>query len=156
MLVHKKNINLMSVNTLRRISISIFAPLLSFIRYMAIFEIPTMSDILGGSVVTLFLSLAIYLYFPMGRRIDRGSLIWFIWMFTAATLVTSGFLMHNARFMSDIYRAWGNYICHFAISMPLIIEASIRQNRCSKITLFKGPARWNKDKKSSSASSSFQ
>jgi len=48
--------------------------------------------------------------------------------------------------MLDFYRAWGDYFCFFAITMPIIMEASIRQNRRSEITLFKGPARWNKDK----------
>jgi len=89
----------MSVNKLRRISISVFPPLLSFIKYMTVFETPTMSDILKGGVVTLFMILIIYMCFPVGQRVERGSLIWLSWMAVAITLLSSGWLLSNARFL---------------------------------------------------------
>ena len=136
----------MSRNTLVRISFSVTYPLISFSRYWITFDDNTAVDMLWGGMVTLFLALAIYLYFPVGSRIERGSLIWFFGMFTAVILFTSGLLLSDAEFMSDVYRAWGNYIWFFALWMPVIIEAAMRQNRPSEITLFKGPARWNKNR----------
>lgn len=79
---------------------SLGVPLLSFWSYSSAFRGGyTGTDMLWGVAVSVAFALVIYLYFPIAKKVDRGSLIWFLGLFAIICLfvlgvVLSGFGTH--------------------------------------------------------------
>ncbi|MDE2645515.1 MAG: hypothetical protein OXI05_06735 [Bacteroidota bacterium] len=134
----------------RRIAMSVLAPLVLLYIYWNAFDgAYTRTDMLCGMAVTIAFAVAIYLYFPIGKRVERGSIIWFLGLFAAIAVLRYGLVLNgywtdlSDEFFPVARRAWGEYMTYFAIWMPVIYMAA-REKPANEISLFKGPARWNK------------
>lgn len=142
---------------------SVGYPLLAFWIYWQAFDGDyTETDILWGVVVTVILASAIYLYFPIAKRVEYGSIIWFFGLFAMICLlalgtVLVGFWTHWIIDIPVAERARGEYIMYFAIFMLVIHVIAKAQDKGQdkpreitsyELLLCKGPAAWNKAERS--------
>ena len=138
-----------------RCGLSAVLPLYLFWDYLRTFDGEyTGTDMFWGVAVTITIALAIiYLYLPIFKKVERGSIIWFSGLVTSICLfifgsVLSGLWTHWIIVVPVAEEAWGEYISFFALMMLLIhIVAKNRDNvqdEPHKTSLFKGPAAWNK------------
>lgn len=132
----------------RRIATSVSAPIVQLYIYLNAFDgAYTRTDMLWGAAVTIAFAVAIYLYFPIGKRVERGSMIWFLGLFAAIAVLRYGLVLNGYwtdlpdEFFPVERRAWGEYLMYFSIWIPVVYMSA--RNRPTRITLFKGPARWN-------------
>lgn len=141
---------------------SLGVPLVAFWSYSSVFFGDYAgTDMLWGVVVSVAFALAIYLYFPTAKKVERGSLIWFLGLFAiiclfALGVVLSGFGTHYILMIPAAEQAWGNYMLSSAFGIPAIHmgakaqekgQDKLREITPREILLFKGPATWNKAKK---------
>ncbi len=156
---NRKMIKFFKNTHFRRIVGSVGYPLLAFWIYWKAFDGGyTETDILWGVVVTIILASAIYLYFPIAKRVEYGSIIWFFGLFAMICLLALGTVLQGlwTHWIIDIpvaEQAWGEYIMYFAIWTPIIDMIAKAQDKgqykpreitSCEIFLCKGPAAWNK------------
>ena len=154
-ILNRRMISFFQKKYVLRTGISTFYPLFSFSSYWRAFDGNyTGMDVFWGTSVTIALAIAIYLYFPIAKKIEHGSIIWFLGLLTTICLfalgsVLSGLWTHWI-FMTPVKEeAWGEYIWFFAIWIPTIHliakgQGKPHERTPSEIPLFKGPTAWNK------------
>ncbi|MCY3629260.1 MAG: hypothetical protein OXI05_02875 [Bacteroidota bacterium] len=157
--LNRKTIKFFENKHVRRIVASVGVPLLVFRRFWSTFDGDyTGTEMFWGIAVTITLASAIYLYFPIAKKIERGSIIWFSGLFTTICLFAlgsglMGFWTHWIIVIPVAEKAWGWYISYLAIWMPVIHVAAKKRDKAQDkpreiiprvIPLFKGPAAWNK------------
>ena len=138
----------------KRYVVSVVIPLLLFWKYWRSFDGQyTGTDMFWGVAVTMTLAFALYLYLPIFKKIERGSIIWFLVQFTFICLFILGSVLmgigtHSVLMIPVAEEALGEYISFFALMMLLIHIVAKNQNNVQdephKTSLFKGPAAWNK------------
>lgn len=147
----------------RRIVASVGFPLFAFSVYWRAFDGDhTGTDIFWGVVVMAIFASATYLYFPIGQRVERGSIIWFFGLFVMICLlilasVLQGFWTHWIIDIPVAEQAWGEYIFFLVIWIPVIYVSTKKQYKIQykpreitsyELLLCKGPAAWNKAERS--------
>lgn len=139
------------MNTQIRRIVGSLLPLMVFWRYWdTLGGDYTRSDILWGIGVTAAFVLAIYLYFPLAKKVERGSGIWFLGLFAIIYLVKHGLVLMGvwinlpSEYLPVEQIAWGHYMLFSAFCIPVIHMGAKGLPTLNKITLLKGPARWNK------------
>lgn len=116
------------IKEFRRIAFSVLTPLfLAWIWWKAFDGEYTRTDLfwlVGGSII---LAVAIYVYLPLGRKIERFSAIWFLELLIMIYFVTHGLLglgFWNGdipdEFFSIARRAWGEYMLYLGLWIPVI------------------------------------
>ncbi len=132
-----------------------FFPLMAFWQYWSAFDDDyAREDILWGAIVTLAFALALYLYFPIAKKVQNGSIIWILGGFTLILLLSlalnwtgiwprlSDVVLNVLQFPSS-REAWGLYLMYFVIFTPTFHYIARQQDKPA-ISWFKGPARWNR------------
>lgn len=143
--------NYQMMNTqIRRIVGSLY-PLIVFWRYWDTLDCDyTRSDILWGIGVTVAFALAIYLYFPLAKKVERGSGLWFLGLFTIIYLVKHGLVLMGvwvdlpSKYLPVEQIAWGHYMLFSAFFIPILHMSAKGSHTLSKMTLLKGNPRWNR------------
>ncbi|MCY3594053.1 MAG: hypothetical protein OXH01_02285 [Bacteroidetes bacterium] len=143
----------------KRFGVSVIVPLLLFWKYWRTFDGQyTGTDMFWGVAVTVTLAFALYLYLPIFKKAERGSIIWFLVQFTFICLFILGLVLmgigtHWVLVIPVEEEAWGEYISFFAWLMFIIHIVAKRPDRAQdepremtprEILLFRGPAAWNK------------
>ncbi|MCY3488670.1 MAG: hypothetical protein OXH34_09535 [Bacteroidetes bacterium] len=159
--LNRKMIKFFQNKHVGRIVVSVGYPLLAFWSYWRAFDGNyTRTDVFWGATVTIALAIAIHLYFPIAKKVERGSITWFLGLLTMICLfalgsVLMGLWTHWIIMIPVAEEAWGEYISYFAIWMPFIHVIAKKQGKGQDmpheiiphgILLFKGPAAWNKAK----------
>ena len=100
--------------------VAVCVPLIAFYNYWRQFD-GTYSemDLLWAGVVSIFLGMAIFMYFPVAKKIENFSMAWFFMLNIFVFLMFCG-VIFSAFDMPIIDRAWGYYILYFATSIPVI------------------------------------
>jgi len=92
-------------------------PLIAFRMYWMEFDgAYTEIDLLWGVPITVASGVAIFLYEPLAKKIEHFSLAWFFVLFIVLSILGNGLVLSDLYFPRS-YRAWGNYMVHFAISI---------------------------------------
>ena len=140
---------------------SLGVPLVAFWSYSSVYYGDYAgTDMLWGVVVSVAFALAIYLYFPIAKKVERGSLIWLLGLFAIISLfafgvVLIGFGTHYILMIPAAEQAWGNYMLSSAFGIPAIHvgakaqdkgQDQLREIAPRQILLFTGPVTWNKAK----------
>ena len=138
----------------KKFGVSVVIPLLLFWKYWRTFDGQyTGTDMFWGVAVTMTLAFALYLYLPIFKKVERGSIIWFLGLVTSICLfifgsVLSGLWTHWIIVIPVAEEVWGEYISFFALMMLLMHIVAKNQNNVQdephKTSLFRGPAAWNK------------
>lgn len=116
----------------RRLVISMFFPLLSFYFYWTQIDGDyTGNQLLWALVITLMAILVIFLYFPVAKKIERGSMAWSLGLISVMFLVSVGIV----GLIGSI--AWGLAVGVFACWIPVIHEIAYNWDKTYKWSLFK-------------------
>ncbi|MXX96409.1 MAG: hypothetical protein F4065_04650 [Rhodothermaceae bacterium] len=157
--LNRKTVKFFQNKHVARVGFSAVYPLISLWTYWRAFDGNyTGTDILWGVAVTIILASAIYLYLPIAKKVERGSIIWFLGLLTIFGIFTfgtvlAGFWTHWIIRIPVEQQAWGEYITYSAIWIPAIHTIAKNKNKLQLqpheiiprvIPLFKGPAAWNK------------
>jgi hypothetical protein len=76
--------------------------------------------LLWGGVVTLVLIVAIYLYYPLAKKIEPGSIVSYIGLYLAMIVLLIGHSMEWYEYSTTLEKAWGEYIFRTGLWLPLI------------------------------------
>lgn len=139
---------------IRRIFLSLLYPLIAFWQYWyALDGNYARDDMLWGAVVTIAFALALYLYFPVAKKIENGSGIWILGLFALILLLSLGLdwmgiglsdTVLNVMQVPVAREAWGQYIVYSVIFTATFHWLAKQQDKSRAISWFTGPARWNK------------
>ena len=105
-----------------RLTASLVYPLLGFVNYWRAFDGEAdQADLLSGIVVSGVLSVAIFMYFPIAKKVENFSLAWFLGLIVSLNLVLcGGYVMSGSLYSPVEFRAWGNYMLLFGVFMPVM------------------------------------
>lgn len=106
-----------------RLSVSIGYSLICFYNYWRAFDgAYTKMDLLWGGMVTVVLSMAIFMYEPVAKKIQTFSLAWFFGLLIVTNLLVGGWVISDPYFLRLplVYRAWGEYILMLGILIPIM------------------------------------
>ncbi len=124
------DLNKQMIAELRRIGFSVGTPLFLFWIWWDAFDgAYTQSDVLWITVISIVLAVGIYLYLPLGRKVETFSLIWFMFLFAMISLVSDGLVGVgywtdiDEEFFSISFRAWGEYKLYLGGLIPGIYVA---------------------------------
>ncbi len=93
-------------------------------------------DFLWGAIVTMILAAAIYLYFPIAKKI-KGKIAWLIiWLSAMIGLIAAGQIMYDTAFEQDWYRTWGDYVLFLFIWIPAIHVMALGWGKSAKSLSF--------------------
>ena len=76
--------------------------------------------LLWGGVVTLILIVAIYLYFPLAKKIEPGSIVSYVGLFLAMIVLLIGHSIEWSEHSTTLEKAWGEYVSHIGLWSPVI------------------------------------
>lgn len=105
-------------NLLIRFLFSAWIPLLSFVMYWSILaqgDAYNETNLTWGALVTIILTIAMYLHQPLGEKVEQFSPAWGLGIGIGGGLFVFGIVIFFSEGASDLYRAWGIYIWFFAL-----------------------------------------
>ncbi len=106
-----------------RLSIPVVYSLIGFYNYWWAFDgAYTGMDLLWGGLVTGVLAVAVFMYFPIAKKIENYSPAWFLGLLISVNLFVGGWIISDPYFLRlpVVHRAWGEYMFAFGILMPII------------------------------------
>lgn len=132
------------IKQLGRIFFSVGAPLLFLGIWWKAFDGDyTRTDLFWHVIVTVSFAVATYLYFPISKKVERFSVIWWAGLFAAFFLVSYGSV--KMGFWTDISpeffpaadRAWGEYMVYLGFWIPAVHITAIEWNKPYNWSLLK-------------------
>ena len=119
-------------NLVKRTGVSLGYPLIGFWLYWKAFDGNYAgTDVFWGASVSVAFALAIYLYFPLGKRVERGSKTWFLGLLAIICLfVVAIILIENWTTTTTVSdKAWNQYILYTSIFLPIIHVLARNQDK---------------------------
>lgn len=105
-----------------KLILSVLHSLLAFHSYWRAFDgAYSDMDLLWGGVVTVVLSMAIFMYEPVAKKIQTFSFAWFFGLLIVINLLVGGWIISDPYFLRLplVYRAWGEYMLMLGILLPI-------------------------------------
>ena len=119
----------------RRLLTSVFFPSLSFYFYWTQIDGNySEKQLVWALVITTITSLVIFLYFPVAKKVERGSVAWSLGLIFMMFLISTGIV----GLIGD--DPWGLGVGVFATSIPGIHEIARNWDKTYKWSLFKRPS----------------
>lgn len=77
------------------------------------------TPLLWCGVVSLILVMALYLYLPLIKKVEPGSVVSYVGLFLAVIALLIGNDLQWSEFSTEIEKLWGKYIFWIAVWLPL-------------------------------------
>ncbi|MXW69345.1 MAG: hypothetical protein F4Z61_05390 [Acidimicrobiia bacterium] len=90
------------------------------------------TDLLWGSLVTAILTIILYLYFPLSKKIERFSPAWGLGVSMGSSLFFFGLILEHL-----IENAWGNYMWFFGLWITVHFLGLPKEHKSYKWSFFK-------------------
>ena len=106
-----------------RLAIPALSLLIPFRWYLMTFDgAYSKMDFSSGVVVSIALGVAIFMYEPIAKKIERFSMAWFLVLLISVSLFVGGWIIADPYFLRLplTHRAWGEYMLAFGFLIPII------------------------------------
>lgn len=126
----------------RRFIFSAWVPLVCFGSYwldLVRYDAYSGSNLLWGTLVTIILIVAMYLHYPLGKKIERFSPAWGVGVGAGASLVMIGLVISNNAAPSAL-KVWGEYAWIFGLFGVLVTYLILpKKHKVVERSFFKSP-----------------
>ena len=125
----------MTRKTTRRLGLAVFLPLLSLLLYWhRLHGDYSTNQLLLASSVAIVAATGLYLYAPIARKVERGSLAWGLLWIAVITLGAIGLINDT--------EAWGFPLTFFAIWAPIYHALCKQEEKETRGSFFKAPQKY--------------
>lgn len=126
----------------RRFILSAWVPLVCFGSYwlnLVRYDVYSGLNLLWGALVTIILIVAMYLHYPLEKKIERFSPAWGVGVGTGASLAMIGLIISNNVAPSTL-KVWGEYAWIFGLFGVLVTYLILpKEHKVAERSFFKSP-----------------